>query len=210
MACGAFKCGVRASKGITGVAKVVELRVKPAVHRVTGLAGGREAQTDVINNRSKKVLLMAGIAGRRQAHELARRGILVAIFALQKRMGSHQRESILVVLNCLQRNLPAFHRVAVRAIGAKLPPMNICMAVGTLRTYIFEDQARVALGATHVLVHAAERISGEIVVEFRICPDRFPTRVGVTVCAGDRKRAMGIGHLGLGYADASSHAGTVA
>ena len=55
-----------------------------------------------------------------------------------------------------------------------------------------------ALIATNVLVHAAKRISGEIVIELGIGSNGFPAGVAVAVGAGNRKRAMGIGHLGFG------------
>jgi hypothetical protein len=135
---------------------------------MTALAGRRKPQTDVINNWSKKVLLVAGIAGGRQADKLPRRRVLVTVFALQQGVCPNQGESILVVLNRLQRNLPAFYRVAVRAIGAKLTPMEVGVTIGALRTHIFEDQAGVALAAPYVLVHAAQGISGQVVIEFRI------------------------------------------
>jgi hypothetical protein len=147
---------------------MVELCVEPAVHRMTALAGSRKPQTDVINNWSKKVLLVAGIAGGGQADKLPSRRVLVTVFALQQGVRPNQRESILVILHCLKRNLPAFYRVAVRAIGAKLAPMEVGVTIGALRTYVFENQARVALAATHVLVHAAQGISGQVVIEFRI------------------------------------------
>jgi len=76
--------------------------------------------------------------------------------------------------------------------------MDISVAIGTLRTYVLEDQAGVALAATHFRVHPAQWVSGLIVIEFGIRPDRLPTGVGVAARAGGGNRAMGISHLGLG------------
>jgi hypothetical protein len=189
---------------------MVELCVEPAVHRMTALAGSRKPQTDVINDGGKKVLLVAGIAGGRQADKLPGRRVLVTVFALQQGMRPNQGKSILVVLNRLQRNLPAFYGVAICAIGAKLTPMDVGVTIRALRTYVLENQVRVALAATHVLVHAAQGISSKVVIEFRICSDRFPTAVGMTICAWDGKGAVGIGHLGLGDAHTCPYTRTAA
>jgi len=43
--------------------------------------------------------------------------------------------------------------MALRAIGAELPAMNVGMTVGALRTNILEDHAGVALSTSHVRVH---------------------------------------------------------
>jgi len=120
-------------------------------------------------------------------------------------MRPNQGKSILVVLNGLQRNLPSLYRVAIGAVGAELAAMNIGMAVSALGTYIFEDQARVTLAAANLLVHPAQRISGEIMIKLWIRPDRLPTRVGVAIGTRKRKRPMRIGYLGLGYACARSN-----
>jgi len=164
----AGKRGVRAGQRVTGVFQMVKLGIEPAVHGVTAFAGSREAKPDVIDNRSEEVLLMAGVAGRRQADELAGGGVLVALLALHQLMRAHQRETVLVILNSLQRDLPPFHRMATGAIGAELAAMDIGVAIGALGTDVLEDQIRVALNASHFLVHAAEGISGQIVVELGI------------------------------------------
>jgi len=153
---------------------------------------------------------MARITCGRQADELPRSRILVAIFALYENMCSNEWKSILVVLNRLQRNLPSLDRVAVGAIGPELTAMNVGVTVRTLRTYVLENQAGMALGTAYVLMHTAERVSGLIVIEFGIRPDRFPTGVRVTICARDGKRSMGIRHLGLGNAYTRFYARTSA
>jgi len=177
---------------------------------MTAFAGCGQAKSGVIENRCQVILLVAGIASGRQADELPGSRILVAIFALYEGMRANQRESILVILNRLQRNLPAFHRVAVRAIGSELAAMYVGVALRALRTYVFENQVRVAFAAAHVLVHAAQGIPGEIVIELRISPDRLPAGVGMAICARNGKRAVGIGYLGLGYAYACSYTGSAA
>jgi len=73
---------VRARQCISRISEVVKLGVEPAVHRVTALARRGQAKSNVIKNRCQEILLMARIACGRQADELPRSRILVAIFAL--------------------------------------------------------------------------------------------------------------------------------
>lgn len=75
------------------------------------------------------------------------------------------------------------------------------MAICAMCADIFEDQAGVTLCAGDLFVHSAQRIACVIVIEFRIRPDGFPTRIGVAVLAGGRDGAMGIRDLGLGATD---------
>ncbi len=92
----------------------------------------------------------------------------MALLALHQRVRTHQREAIGMVLDGLQRNLPPLHRMALRAIGAKLAAVNIGMAVRTLRADVLEHHAGVALRAGYILMHPAQRISGKVVIEFGI------------------------------------------
>lgn len=87
---------------------------------------------------------MARVASCRQTLELPRRGLLMALVALHQGVRSHQREAVLMIANRVQRDIPAFDRVATLAVGAELPSMNICMAIGTTGADIFEDHAGVA------------------------------------------------------------------
>jgi hypothetical protein len=117
---------------------------------------------------------VAGVAGGRQAFELAGGRVLVAILALRESVRADQRKTVLVILNSLQRNLPALDRVATRAIGAKLATMDVRMAVCALGADVFEDQVGVTLDAIHFLVHAAKWISSQVVIKFGIGSDGFP------------------------------------
>jgi hypothetical protein len=58
--------------------------------------------------------------------------------------------------------------MAAGAIGAELAAMDIGVAIGALGTDVLEHQVGVALNAIHFLVHAPQRIPGQIVVEFGI------------------------------------------
>ena len=58
--------------------------------------------------------------------------------------------------------------MATLAICAELTAMYVCMAIGTMGTNVLEDQTGMALGATDLLMHAAQGITGVIVIELRI------------------------------------------
>jgi hypothetical protein len=72
------------------------------------------------------------------------------------------------------------------------------VTIGAASTDVLEDQAGVALRAAHLLMHAPQWISGLIVIEIRIRPDRSPTDCGVAVLAGNSDGAVRVGDLGLG------------
>ena len=126
----------------------------------------------------------------------------MAVIALQQRVRANQWKSVLMIANLLQRNLPTFHRVTALAVGAKLAAMNVGMAVGAILAHVLENQACMALGAGHLLVHAPQRIPGVIVIELRVRADRLPARIGVTLLARDSERAVRIGDFRLWTADA--------
>jgi len=112
-------------------------------------------------------------------------------------MRAHQRETILMIANLLERCLPTPHRVTALAVGSELPAMNVGVAIGAARAYVLERQAKVALGARHFCVHAAQRIAGLVMIELRIRANRFPTRVAVALHAGNRDWPVRVGNLGL-------------
>ncbi len=170
---------------------VVELRAQPAVKSVAGVAGGRELCTDVIRIRGLlKVLQVAGSAGRRQALELAHCRSLVAVFALHGGVSAEKREAILVILNLLNGIVPTENRVALRAVRAHFPLVNIGVAILTILAHVCEYRFYVALRALNFLMHAAERISCFIVIKFRDGADGAPASSGVAVLAGDGQRSV--------------------
>jgi hypothetical protein len=109
----------------------------------------------------------------------------MAGITLQGGMRSEQGKTILVVLDGLDRDVPTFHGVALLAIGAHLPFVNIGVTIGAPRTHIRKDRLCVTPGAGHILVHAPQRIFGLVVIEFGDSPDRLPPDRGVTVLAGN-------------------------
>jgi len=98
----------------------------------------------------------------------------MALFALHQGVRTDQREAVVVVPDRFQRCLPTLHGVALRAVGAELAAMDVGVAVGALRAHILENHARMALTAAHALVHAPERIAGEIVIEIGLGADGLP------------------------------------
>jgi hypothetical protein len=90
--------------------------------------------------------------------------------------------------------------MATLAVGAKLPAMNVGMAIRTAGTRVSEDHAGVALSAAHLLVHPTQRISRLVMIEFGIRTNRLPANAGMAVLAGERQGAVRIRNLGLGAA----------
>lgn len=114
----------------------------------------------------------------------------MAVVALQHGMRANKREAILVIANLLQRNLPALHRVATFTIGAKLPTMDVGMAICTAAADLLKDQAHVAFGAGDFRVHPAQWVARLIVIELRVGADGFPACVCVTLLAWNRECSM--------------------
>lgn len=125
----------------------------------------------------------------------------MAIVALQHRVGADQGKPVLVILNLLQRHLPASYRVATLAIRTKLPAMYVRMTVRATAADFLEDQTYMALGARDFGMHAAQRITRLIMVEFRIRPNWLPARVGMALLARNRQGSVRIGNLRLRAAD---------
>jgi hypothetical protein len=121
----------------------------------------------------------------------------VTVIALKHGMCAQQWEAILMIANVLHGHLPAFHRMAVLAIGTELAPMNVCMAIRAMRAYVLEDQAGVTLRTPNLFVHPAQRIARMIVVELGIRSYWFPTGIRMALLARNGKRTMGISNLGL-------------
>jgi hypothetical protein len=80
--------------------------------------------------------------------------------------------------------------VALLAVGAQLSLVNISVAVLAALTNVRENHLHVARGTCHGSVHAAQGITGLIVVELGNGPDRPPPTRGMAVLAGNRQVAM--------------------
>ena len=119
---------------------------------------------------------MARVARRRHRLEFAVRGTLVARVTVNCRMRSGQWEAVVVLLHIFYRHLPATHGVALLAIRAQLPLMNVRVAVLAALAYIGEHRLHVALRTSNGLVHASQGIARLIVIEFRNCANGLPSR----------------------------------
>ncbi len=128
---------------------------------------------------------VTGITLRRHGLKLAARGAFVAGVAVHRRVRPGQRETIVVLLNLVDRNLPAAHGVALLAIGAQLPAMNVGMTILAALAHVAEYRLGVALRTSDRRVHAAQRVSRLIVIEFRHRASRGPAVCGVAVLAGN-------------------------
>ncbi len=109
----------------------------------------------------------------------------MAVVALQGSVRANQRKTVLVVLDVFNSHIPALDCMALLAAGPHLPAVHIGMAVGALVSNIAENWFGMALRTGDILVHAAQRIAGLIVVELGDRPDRLPTQRRMTVLTGD-------------------------
>lgn len=116
----------------------------------------------------------------------------MAVRTLQKRVGTQQGKAILMLLDPLGLDIPAFHRVTLLTIGAKLAAVDIRVAIRAARADVREDKIGMALVAIHFLVHAAQRVARQVVIKLRNTADGFPTRIRVAVLARDVDGAVGV------------------
>ena len=65
----------------------------------------------------------------------------VTSLAFHGRMGSNQRKKILMIADLLAGSEPALHDMALGAVGAEFPQMNIGMAIGAVLSDVGEDGA---------------------------------------------------------------------
>ncbi len=172
--------------------RVIEFGVQPVIGSMALLAVLRREVLGIVLgiDRARIIRLVAGIALGRHRLEFAVRRALVTGIAVDRRMRSRQREAIVMLLDLLYRDFPSQHRVALFAIGAQLPAMNVRMAVLAALPHIGKHRLDVTLRAGHRLVHAAQGIARLIVIEFGDGPDRPPSVGGVAILAGHRQSAV--------------------
>jgi hypothetical protein len=138
-----------------------------------------------------KIREMAGNAFGGKTLELTHCRALVAVLALHRGVRTEKRKAILVIFDLLNGIVPTENRVALRAIRAHFPLVNIGVAILTILAYVREYRFYVALRALNFLMHAAERISCFIVIKFRNGADGAPASSGVAVLAGNGERSVG-------------------
>ena len=79
---------------------------------------------------------MARKARRRHRLEFAVRAAFVASVAVDRSMGSRERESIVMLLHVLHRDLPSTHGVALLAISSQLTLVDVGVTVLATLTHI--------------------------------------------------------------------------
>jgi hypothetical protein len=121
----------------------------------------------------------------------------VAIVALHCGVRSKQRKPVLVFFDLVDGNLPAGNRVTLRAIGAELPQVNVCMAIRAILPDICEDRLGVAFNASNFFVLPTQRIGGFVVIELQHGAYWTPGRCGVTVFARNRERSVRTADISL-------------
>lgn len=95
-----------------------------------------------------------------------------------------------MILYLLYRDIPSANGVALCAIRTELPPVNIRVTICAILPHIRKNRLYVALRALHFLVHTPQGIVCMVVIEFRTCADRTPSRCCVAVFARNRERPM--------------------
>jgi hypothetical protein len=160
---------------------------------VTLFATGRKAELHVIDANGlciDEVLLMARVAGGREALELSDSSALVAGIAIQRGVRADQRETIDVLVDLLYSYVPTPHVMTLFAVRAHLPFVNIGVAVGTELANVREYGLDVALRAFHTLVHATQRILRCVVIKLGNGADRLPTTQGMAVLTRDAQASV--------------------
>ena len=79
-----------------------------------------------------------------------------------------------MVLDRLHGNFPPIYCVALLAIGPKLSPMDVGVAVRAPGSYVRENRLGVAVGAADTLVKTTQREFRRVVIEFGDSPYGFP------------------------------------
>ena len=172
---------------------MIKGRAHPAVERVTHLAVLRKLAGHVIRiGGLLEIRPVTGNTSGRKPLELPYCGTLVTILALRGRVSPEQRKAILVVLYLLDGDVPALHRVALRAVRAHPSLVHVGMTVLAILPDIRENRLHMAPRAVHFFMHTAQRILGVVVIEFGVRLDRAPRCGRVTIFAGEvQHRAMG-------------------
>jgi hypothetical protein len=172
-----------------GVKKGVKIRV--ALNTIRCLKLGRQRTAAPRNRQVRwirgllKIRQVARIAIGRKTQVISRSRVLVALFALHNCVLAEQWKPIEVLLNRLHRNLPAQHRVALRAVAAELGAVNVRMAIGAVLANVGENRLGMAACAGHFFVHSTKRVPCGVVIKFRNSTDRGPSGGGVAIFAGD-------------------------
>ncbi len=190
MASCAWQRGVSPHKGKAHLG-VVELGVKPGVHRMAVVAGDGESKGPVIEKSGALVFgdVTRGTV-RAEPLELADGSSGVATGALHGGVSAEQREAVVMLLHRLTRDVPALDGVTGLAVGAHLAAVNIRMTVRAFRSHVGEHKLDVTRTAVHLLMHAAQRKTRAVVIKFGNIADGLPTGVCMAIFARHLERAV--------------------
>jgi len=173
-----IECGVQPGINIAVARAALGRREHRLVARVARIRGAIEVRH------------VARLACRGEAQIISDGCIGVALLAFHHRMRAQQREAVEVLLNRLSLDLPAENRVALGAIGAKLPAVNVGVATGAVLANVGEHWLGVASRAGNFFVHAAQRVSRAVVIKFGDGANGSPTCIGVAIFASNVQRTM--------------------
>jgi hypothetical protein len=95
-----------------------------------------------------------------------------------------------VIFHLLNGDVPPLNGVALSAVRAHFPLVDVGVAVLAIRGDVAEDRLDMALHTRHFFVHAAKRVLSLIVIEFRHGTDRTPARGRVTVFTRNGERTV--------------------
>ena len=88
-------------------------------------------------------------------------------------------------------DLPAEYGVALGAIGAHLPAVDVGVAVGAILANVGEDRLDVAIHAFHVLVHATQWVTRFVVIKLQYWANGSPAGSNVAIFARNVEHAVG-------------------
>lgn len=167
---------------------VIECGSRPRIETLMALLASGWVESVLVCSvrrisRGVEIRHMARVASRRKPQEIPLRRVLVAFVALHHGVHAEQGEPVEVLRNLLHRNLPAVHRVALRAIRSKLSAMDVRVAVGAILANVGKDRFHMAAGARDLFMHAAQRILRSVVIKFGDRANRRPTRRRMAVFA---------------------------
>ena len=132
------------------------------------------------------LLHVAGRALGAESCENARRGRLVAAFARRACVRAQQRKPVEVFARFADRSLEAPDCVALSAIRAELPAVDVGMARRAFVADVAEDRIEVARDARRPCMASTERVRGlRVVIELGVRADGPPPAGGVAAFTGD-------------------------
>ncbi len=163
---------------------------------MAALAGLRKSRRHVIHRASLlKLLQVATAAGRIQPNINSGRSIFMTGVAGDGTVCSQQGKPILVSGDRLRCSLPSTDSVTALALRAIRASVEIRVTTRAFQWSLGKNFRDVARITRNIFVHASKRkLCLLIVIEFRLRPQRSPTRNGVAVLASDIDGSMRIPH----------------